>query len=120
MPSLKIEFCDSYNKVFHDVTHGDAQDIDNRLYIRAQYIPIREDLVKYAYAEINKGLYCGGYKYYHLYFKILPDRRFLSRYERHNNTLALVLNSAASFGAEERWRCPYPDEELRYDFGYYH
>ena len=114
MPFLKIEFCGSYNKTFHDVSHGDVKIIDNRLYIRAQYIPIREDLVEYAHTEINKGLHCGGYKYYHLYFKILPDHRFLVDYHRHNNTAALILNTACLLGQGRSWRCPYPDEELRF------
>jgi hypothetical protein len=108
----KVKFCGLLDKTFCDVSFKDIKIIDDRLYVRDNYIPIRENLVKYAYAEFIKGINSSGYKYYYLYFKLLPDKKFLSRYTRHNNTLALIFNNANDFGREEKWYCPYWDEEL--------
>ena len=126
-PITKIEFCGSYNRAFYDVSFcftvdpinqetsgwkGDIKIVDKRLYIKGQYIPIHESLVGCAYNQFCK-IVQPDYKYTYIYFKILSDGKFLIRYKRHNNTLALVLNSLNDFGSGENWKCPYWDDELR-------
>lgn len=126
-PITKIEFSGSYNRTFHDVSFhftvdpinmsqsswkGDIKIIDKRLYIKGQYIPIHESLVECAYSQFCK-IVQRDYKYTFIYIKILPGGKFLIRYKRHNNTLALVLNGLNDFGSGEDWRCPYWDDELR-------
>lgn len=108
----KVEFCGSLDRTFCDISFRDVKIIDDRLYVRDNYIPIREDLVKYAYAEFIKGINCSGYKYYYLYFKLLPDNKFLTRNKRHESILAMIFNNANDFGSGIKWYCPYFDEEL--------
>ena len=108
----KVKFCGLLDKTFCDVSFKDVKIIDDRLYIRDNYIPIREDLVKYAYAEFMKGINCSGYKYYYLYFKLFPDKRFLSSYKRHSNALALIVNNINEYSSEIKWHCPYWDEDF--------
>ena len=52
----KVKFCGLLDKTFCDVSFKDIKIIDDRLYVRDNYIPIRENLVKYAYAEFIKGI----------------------------------------------------------------
>ena len=125
-PITKIEYCGSFNRTFHNVSFyftidpiteeaskwkGDIKIIDGQLFIKGEYIPINESLVGYAYGEFMK-IVQPGYKYTYIYFKILSGGKFLRRYERHNNTLALTFNKLNDFGSEKKLYCPYWDEEL--------
>lgn len=110
---MKVKFLGCVEKNFTDVyayydystdeIAGNVKIVNNKLYVKGVYIPIRSEYVKYALKEFTK---CNNQKYADIEFYILPDGRYMVRRRSYANFADRLLGKIFDSTAIWEWEEP--------------